>query len=417
MGRLRCMTVREPSSDVALTLLPQLSCPSPRSSATTRDDLPPRYRRATPSPIATSTRLALFSRRRDRRESFALYAVGLFSDAERKSVEPIAAMACGDEELCRAYHDQLLHFVGVSPWSDRDVRSCASRYALSAMTVQETVDDWIIDDTGFPKQGNKSPGVQRQYSGTLGKTGNCQIGVSVTIATPTLHLPIDMDLYLPRSWTDDRARCRAAHIPDDVGYRPKWQIALDLIRRNVEAGVPVGLMLADSGYGDVGDFRAGVRALGFDYALDVKKHTRVVIACDDGCETDPMSVETVSEIVGEDSYRKVTWREGSRRALSARFATLRVRPVTDNDTPRRRTVARHRQGQTRRRRRALRPGHAAQDDVVQAARPTDQATLAHRASVRRSQGRAGPRPLRGTHLHRLATPRQLCPLLLRLPRR
>ncbi len=169
-------------------------------------------------------------------------------------------MACGDEELCRAYHDQLLHFVGVSPWSDGDVRSCASRYALSAMTVQEMIDDWIIDDTGFPKQGNKSPGVQRQYSGTLGKTGNCQIAVSVTIATPTLHLPIDMDLYLPRSWTDDRARCRAAHIPDDVGYRPKWQIALDLIRRNVEAGVPVGLMLADSGYGDVGDFRAGVRA-------------------------------------------------------------------------------------------------------------------------------------------------------------
>jgi SRSO17 transposase len=121
--------------------------------------------------------------RQDRHESFALYAIGLFSDAERKSVEPIAAMACGDEDLCRAYHDQLLHFVGVSPWSDRDARSCASRYARAAMTAQETIDDWIINDTGFPKQGNKSPGVQRPYSGPLGKTGNCQIGVSVTIAT------------------------------------------------------------------------------------------------------------------------------------------------------------------------------------------------------------------------------------------
>lgn len=271
-------------------------------------------------------------RRRDRRESFALYAIGLFSDAARKSVEPIAAMACGDQELCRAYHDQLLHFVGVSPWSDLDVRLCGSRYALSAMTTRETIDDWIVDDTGFPKQGNKSPGVQRQYSGTLGKTGNCQVAVSVTVATRTMHVPIDMDLYLPRSWTDDRARCRAAHIPDDVGYRPKWQIALDLILRNVEAGVPIGLMLADSGYGDVGDFRDGVRALGFDYALDVKKHTRVVVVCDDGCETDPMTVETVSEIVGENSYRKVTWREGSKRVLSAHFATLRVRPVTGHDT-------------------------------------------------------------------------------------
>ncbi len=267
-------------------------------------------------------------RRRDRRESFARYALGLFSGAERKSIEPIAAMACGDPSLCRAYHDQLLHFVGVSPWSDRAVRKCGSRYALSAMTAHETVDDWIVDDTGFPKQGNKSPGVQRQYSGTLGKTGNCQVAVSVTVATRTMHLPIDMDLYLPRSWTDERGRCRAAHIPDEVGYRAKWQIALDLIGRNVEAGVPRGLMLADSGYGDVGEFREGVRAHGFDYALDVKKHTRVVIVCDDGSETEPMSVETVSEVLGERSYQKVTWRQGTRRALSAQFATIRVRPIT-----------------------------------------------------------------------------------------
>jgi SRSO17 transposase len=270
--------------------------------------------------------------RRDRRESFALYAMGLFSNAERKSVEPIAALACGDPELCRAYHDQLLHFLGVSPWSDQDVRGFACRYALSAMEACEPVDDWIIDDTGFPKQGRSSPGVQRQYSGTLGKTGNCQIGVSVTVATRSMHLPLDMDLYLPRSWTDDGARCRAAHIPEGLSYRAKWQIALDLIRRNVEAGVPIGLMLADSAYGDVGPFRDGLRDLGFDYAVDVKKHTRVVIVCDDGAETDPMSVETASEVVGENSYRKVTWREGTKRTLSASFTALRVRPVTDEDT-------------------------------------------------------------------------------------
>jgi SRSO17 transposase len=270
--------------------------------------------------------------RRDRRESFALYALGLFGEGERKSIEPIAARVCGDEELCNAYHYRLVHFLGISPWSDEEVREYSARYAITAMTTCEAVSDWIVDDTGFPKQGNKSPGVQRQYSGTLGKTGNCQIGVSVTVATRTMHLPVDMDLYLPQSWADHRARCRAAHIPDDVVYRPKWRIALDLIERNVEAGVPLGLMHADSAYGDVGDFRHGVRALGFDYAVDVKKHTRVVIVCDDGSETEPMSVETVGEIVGERSYRKVTWREGSRRAMSARFATLRVRVVSDKDT-------------------------------------------------------------------------------------
>jgi len=271
-------------------------------------------------------------RRRDRRESFALYATGLFGDAERKSVEPIAARACADPDRCRAVHDQLLHFVGVSPWSDGDVRRFAARYALTALTARERIEDWIVDDTGFPKQGDKSPGVQRQYSGTLGKTGNCQIGVSVTVASRTMHLPIDMDLYLPTSWTDNRSRCRAAHIPDDLGFRPKWRIALDLIERNVKAGVPIGLMLADSAYGDVGDFRDGVRALGFDYALDVKKHTRVVIVREDGLETEPTSVETVADSVGERSYRKVTWREGSRSSMCAAFATVRVRVVTGHDT-------------------------------------------------------------------------------------
>jgi SRSO17 transposase len=269
--------------------------------------------------------------RHDRRESFALYAMGLLGEGERKSVEPIAARACGDPALCRAFTDRLLHFVGVAPWSDRRVRECAARYALDAMIARETIESWIVDDTGFPKQGDKSPGVQRQYSGTLGKTGNCQVATSITIATRTQHLPVDMDLYLPESWTQNRARCRAAHIPDDVTYRAKWRIALDLIERNVAAGVPLGLMLADSAYGDVGAFRDGVRALGFDYAVDVKCHTRVVIVGDDGTETDPMSVETAAEIIGDRSYRKVTWRQGSRRALVARFARARVRVVTGRD--------------------------------------------------------------------------------------
>jgi SRSO17 transposase len=270
-------------------------------------------------------------KRRDRRESFALYAMGLLGDGERKSIEPIAARACGDPALCRAFTDRLLHFVGVAPWSDRLIREKAARYALEAMTACEIVEAWIVDDTGFPKQGEMSPGVQRQYSGTLGKTGNCQVATSITVATRTQHVLIDMDLYLPTVWTEDRARCRAAHIPDAIEYRPKWRIALDLIERNVAAGVPLGVMLGDSAYGDVGEFREGVRALGFDYALDVKSHTRVVIVCDDGQETDPMNVETVADVIGGGSYRRVTWRQGTRHALAAQFAMVRVRVVTGRD--------------------------------------------------------------------------------------
>ena len=266
--------------------------------------------------------------RKDRRESFAIYGMGLLGEAERKSVEPIAARACTDPALCRAYHDRLLHFVGVSPWSDRKVREHCARYATDTMASLEPITDWIIDDTGFPKQGTKSPGVQRQYSGTLGKRGNCQIGVSLTVATSTMHLPVDMDLYLPKSWTDNRARCQAAHIPDELDYRPKWRIALDIIERNTKSGLPKGLLLADSGYGDVGQFRNAVRKLGFDYAVDVKKHTRVCIVYGDASESEVMSVERVAELVADDGYETITWREGTRKSLRARFAVLRVRAVT-----------------------------------------------------------------------------------------
>jgi SRSO17 transposase len=270
--------------------------------------------------------------RSERRESFAIYAMGLLGDGERKSVEPIAARCCGDPARCRGMQEKLLNFVTESPWRDAPVRQYASRFAIDAMTAQQPITAWIIDDTGFPKQGDKSPGVQRQYTGTLGKTANCQVAPSLTICTSTQELPIDMDLYLPKSWADDRARCRAAHIPDDVEFRAKWQIALDLIERNVAAGVPKGLLLADGAYGDVGEFRERVRKLGLDYALDVKVHTRVVIVCADGEETDPMGVATVADIIGAKSYRKVTWREGTKRALFSRFAAIRVRPVTDKDT-------------------------------------------------------------------------------------
>ncbi len=93
--------------------------------------------------------------RRDRRESFALYALGLFGEGERKSIEPIVARVCGDEEFCNAYHYRLVHFVGVSPWSDEEVRKHATQHGISAMSRRDAVTDWIIDDTGFPKQGDK----------------------------------------------------------------------------------------------------------------------------------------------------------------------------------------------------------------------------------------------------------------------
>jgi SRSO17 transposase len=136
------------------------------------------------------------------------------------------------------------------------------------MTSREPVEVWIVDDTGFLKQGKHSVGVQRQYTGSAGKVANCQIGVSLSVATRTEHLPLDFELYLPESWANDEARRREARIPPDVTFKTKPQLALQMIERAVQDGVPPGLVLADTAYGTSSQFRARLRSLGLHYAVE-----------------------------------------------------------------------------------------------------------------------------------------------------
>src|SRR5690606_10416994 len=136
---------------------------------------------------------------RRKRESFAMYAFGILGDGERKSVEPIAARACPDPGELNNVHSKLLYFLAQSKWDDRAVRQEAARYALEAVQKRGSVVAWIIDDTGFLKQGTHSVGVQRQYTGSAGKITNCQIGVSLCAATATEQLPLDFELYLPKT--------------------------------------------------------------------------------------------------------------------------------------------------------------------------------------------------------------------------
>jgi SRSO17 transposase len=270
-------------------------------------------------------------RNKKRRASFAMYFLGLCGEGERKSVEPIAARAAGEPDETRALTERLVHFLVDSQWDDEAVRRVAAREAIGALVEREPIDSWIIDDTGLLKQGKKSPGVQRQYTGTAGKTTNCQLAPSLTLCTHTRELPVDMDWYIPQSWADDAERCAEAHIPEAVRFRAKWQMGLDMVERAVEAGYPPGLVLADSAYGDVGAFRAGVRALGLGYGLDVKVHTRVRIVCSDGSESEAMTVATVAEIIDRRALRRVTWREGTRRTLTSRLSCVRVRAVTETE--------------------------------------------------------------------------------------
>jgi SRSO17 transposase len=261
-----------------------------------------------------------------RRGSFAIYAMGLLGDSERKSVEPIAARACPDPQRVDAVHQRLLHFAVDSKWSDREVRREAAQYALEAMTQREPVEAWIVDDTGFLKQGSHSVGVQRQYTGSAGKITNCQLGVSLSIVTRTEQLPIDFELYLPDNWTHDAARRREARIPPEVTFKTKPQLALQMIERAVADGVPAGVVLGDTAYGSSSEFRARVRQLGLHYAVAVYPHTSVCLLDEEGPPRgEALSVSDLAFSIQErGGFRRCTWRKGSRQDLSARFALRRV---------------------------------------------------------------------------------------------
>ncbi len=216
------------------------------------------------SEIAAAARLEQFFGRigthlkdRRKRESFAMYAFGILGDGERKSAEPIAARACGDPEQADNVHNKLLHFLGRSVWDDRAVRLEAARYAIEAVEERESVTTWIVDDTGFLKQGTHSVGVQRQYTGSAGKVTNCQIGVSLAVARGCEQIPVVFDLYLTDSWIEDpRRRARSAYSRrDDVQNQSAAGARHDRARAKVNSGIPGDILLADSAYGDSTDFQ------------------------------------------------------------------------------------------------------------------------------------------------------------------
>jgi SRSO17 transposase len=158
------------------------------------------------------------------------YCTGLLLPAERKSVEPMAAITAPSRVA--AQHQSLLHFVGQSPWSDETVLAKVAAMVAPAIERSGPIEAWIIDDTSFPKKGRHSVGVTRQYSGQLGKQDNCQVAVSLSIANDAASLPVAYRLYLPQDWASDPARRQKAGVPDDVAFKTKPMIA------EVNSGVP-----------------------------------------------------------------------------------------------------------------------------------------------------------------------------------
>jgi SRSO17 transposase len=262
------------------------------------------------------------------------YCIGLMLPAERKSVEPMAAMTAPDR--ASAQHQSLLHFVGKGEWSDAKVLAKVRDMVLPGIERHGAVRAWIIDDTGFPKQGRHSVGVARQYCGQLGKQDNCQIAVSLSLANDWASLPVAHRLYLPREWIDDDARRAQAGVPEEIGFKTKPQIALDQIRWAHEAGLPGGVVLMDAGYGVDATLRMGVDDLGLAYVAGVLSNA---LAWKPGTRTrlgegapkkgrrggdDIVSLKEVALALPARAWRKVKWREGTCKVLSSRFARVRL---------------------------------------------------------------------------------------------
>ena len=273
----------------------------------------------------------------ERRASYAVYAMGLLGEGDRKSMEPIAARADPEPRRVNGQHQRIQHFITDSDWDDREVRRVAAQYAIEALLDREPVTHWIIDDTGFLKQGSHSVGVKRQYTGSAGKVTNCQVGVSLSIATWTQHLPIDFELYLPRDWTDDSARRKEGRIPEDVAFKTKLELAMDMIDRAIEDDVPQGIVLVDAAYGTSSRFRKELQERGLPYAVAISSTTKVWQLDDDNRRVGGRTLsvgEYASKLVEQGAFRKTTWREGTGESLSARFAARRVLPIADEGVKR-----------------------------------------------------------------------------------
>jgi SRSO17 transposase len=305
--------------------------------------------------------------RRDQRAKGELYARGLLTDGQRKSMQPMAARLGVD-------HQQLQQFITSSTWDYAAVRRNVARDFAASQEVEALV----VDDTGFPKDGPASPCVARQYSGTLGKTANCQIGVSVHLAGEHASCAADWRLFCPQSWDDAaaadevaaaaiRRRRERAGIPDDVRHTEKWRLALEMIdeitgpgrwcllEQLSAAGRARPVAVADAGYGDNTAFRLELEKRAWQYVVAVKGTTSAhagdaqpvtrVLGGGPGrppkpaYPAPPVNLRQLA-IASADQIRQVTWRQGTKAtkgnpdaAMTSCFVAIRVRPA-NRDIPR-----------------------------------------------------------------------------------
>ncbi len=273
--------------------------------------------------------------RRERRHWARVYVQGLLLDGERKSIEPLA------ERLPGADVQALRQFVGQSPWEVEEVQRRLAQKVVDLLSEPEV---WILDETAFPKAGQHSVGVARQYCGTLGKVANCQVAVSLHWSSAEASCPILWRLYLPKEWLEDAQRAAEVKLPPNTSYRSKTQLALQLIDQALAWELPRLPVVTDSFYGNDFDFRQQLRARGLGYVVEVEPST-VAWTTDPNLSLPapkkkrtgrprrypplealprPRDLRAVAEQLPASAWRTVAWRQGSRGPQRSRFARLQV---------------------------------------------------------------------------------------------
>ena len=282
----------------------------------------------------------------DRATPARWYLQGLMLPGQRKSVEPMAARVHPQD--VRSAHQSMHHLVADSEWSDAALLAAVAREVVPVLSHAGRVPCcWIIDDTGVRKYGTHSVGVARQYCGQLGKTDNCQVAVSLSLATVEGSVPLAYRLYLPREWADDPERRRRAGVPEEIAFATKGELAWAQIEAALAAAIPRGPVLMDAGYGDEAALRDRLTAHGLSYAVGVRSPTAVWWSAHQPASVpvkrgkqgrgrprsrvrrdathQPISVRALALALPATSYRLVTWRHGTTAARSSRFARVRVR--------------------------------------------------------------------------------------------
>jgi len=255
---------------------------------------------------------------------------GYPTNGGRKSIQPMA------ERLGLPGHDQLHHFVSSPAWDDAPLWHVLAEEADRQVGGEAAV--LVVDDSAVPKKGELSVGVAPQYCGALGKTANCQVLVSLTLAGGEVPLPVGLRLFLPAAWTDDPARCDAAGVPETAqAARTKAEIALAEIDRVIDAGLRFGSVLGDAGYGSSPVFRQGLDDRGLTWAVGVAcaqlvypttvrlRPSRTPAGRPSKHPVPNRPPRTAAETLDQQRWRRVTWRSGTKGPLSARFAAVRVR--------------------------------------------------------------------------------------------